>query len=234
MSKNIKIKRRNNNKILKWTANLAYIIGLITTDGYVSVDKRHIIFTSIDKQLLKTVLFCLNNKNKISTNLPNGIGKKVYYRLQIGDVVLYDFLVKIGLFPNKSLTIGQLRIPNKYFPDFLRGHLDGDGSIIYYKDKFNIIKNPKYIYDRLFVYFISASRRHMLWIQKIIYKLKKIKGSIQKQIFKAQKGKHFLFRLKFSTKEAKIILNWIYYKKNLPCLLRKFTIAKPFIISVKK
>lgn len=226
----IDMKRREQREIIKWSSNLAYIICLITTDGYVSIDKRHIVFTSIDKQLLETVLLCLKKTNKISINLPNGIGKKIYYRLQIGDVTLYDFLIKTGLFPNKSLTIKKLNIPKKYFSDFLRGHLDGDGSIIFYKDHYNTYLNPKYIYDRLFVYLLSASKNHIKWLQNIIHRLKKIKGSIQERISNTQISKLPTYRLKYSTKEAKIFLNWIYYKNGLPCLLRKYNIAKPFLL----
>lgn len=221
--------RRKQARTIKWTPNLAYIVGLITTDGNLSKDNRHIIFTSTDKQLLRTVNYSLKKKNKIFTYFPNKIGKKAFYRLQVGDVILYDFLISIGLFPNKSLTLGKLKVPAKYFSDFLRGHLDGDGSIIYYKDRYNTYLNPKYIYDRLFVYFISASKNHILWLRNLIYKLKEVKGSFQQLKNKTQKGKNYNYRIKFSTKEAKIILNWIYYRNSLPCLLRKYQIAKPFL-----
>ena len=37
-----------------WSAELAYAVGLIATDGCLSKDKRHIDFTSKDKELIKT------------------------------------------------------------------------------------------------------------------------------------------------------------------------------------
>lgn len=212
----------------KWNHNLAYAIGLITTDGNLSIDKRHISLTSTDTQLLNVFKSCLKKHNRITSNLAGNISKKPGYRVQIGDVTLYDFLLNIGLFPNKSLTLGPLRIPKIYFRDFLRGHLDGDGSIIYYRDRYNTYLNPKYIYNRLFVYFISASEKHIKWLQENVGQLVKIKGSFSKQSWKKRK-ESVIYRLKFSTKQAKIILNWIYYKPNLPCLLRKYLIAKPFL-----
>jgi hypothetical protein len=212
----------------EWNSRLAYAIGLIATDGNLSKDKRHVSLTSTDKDLLATFRDCLGKQNSISKNPRGSISLKQSYRVQFGDVVLYDWLVKIGLHENKSLTIGPLRIDKKYFRDFLRGHLDGDGSIIHYTDRYNTPINPKYIYERLFVYFISASEKHLLWLRKIIIKLKNIHGSINKRI---PKNKNYspIFVLKFSTKEAKILLNWIYYKSNLPCLIRKYKIAKPFL-----
>jgi hypothetical protein len=173
---------------------------------------------------------CLNKNNSITLNPFSKRTKKQSYKFQFGDVNFYDFLTKIGLHPNKSLTINKITIPNKYFRDFLRGHLDGDESIIFYKDRYNTHLNPKYIYDRLFVYFTSASEKHIKWIQKTIIKLKKIHGNIDCLKYKNKKTNNPIYRLKFSTKEAKIVLNWIYYKPNLPCLLRKYLIAKPFLV----
>ncbi len=103
-------------------------MGLITTDGSLSIDGYHIVLVSKDIQLLKTFKRCLNLKNKIGPR-SNGLSiKKDYHHIQLGDVMLYRRLLKIGLTPNKAKTIGKLRIPNKYFFDFLRGVFDSDGS----------------------------------------------------------------------------------------------------------
>lgn len=212
-----------------WNPNLAYAIGLITTDGNLSSDKRHISLTSSDKVLIEIFLKCLDKKNKIGLNPKSALSVKTCYRTQIGDVVFYNWLEKIGLTSNKSLTIGPLKIDERYFPDFLRGHLDGDGSIVYYIDKYNTNINKKYVYDRLFVFFRSASEKHIKWIRKEIFKLKGINGSLSFEKSKTQIGPSTITTLKFSTKEAKTLLNWIYYKKHLPCLERKYKIAEPFL-----
>ena len=212
---------------MKWSANLAYAVGMITTDGNLSSDKRHISITSTDKELLQTIKWCLNKFNPVSLNPPSSIGKKIAYRLQFSDVKLYRWLEKIGLHPNKSLTIGPLKINRKYFRDFLRGHLDGDGSIVHYLDKYLTPLNPKYIYNRLFVYFISGSKPHIEWLRNEIVKAKKIHGSFNPR---KNKSDYPTYVLKFSTKEAKVLLNWIYYKPALPCLNRKFRIAEPFLL----
>ena len=136
---------------------------------------------------------------------------------------LCNWLLKIGLTPNKSLSIEKIDIDYKYFPDFLRGNIDGDGSIIYYKDKYHTLINTNYVYDRLFVYFLSASKKYILWIQKTIQTIIKISGSVQtKGLSKNAKRDRQMYLLKFSTKEAKILLNYVYYKKNLPYLKRKY------------
>jgi len=220
-----KLQRRE----FKWDPDLAYAVGLLTTDGSLSKDGRHISLTSSDKKLIRTFLKCLHKTNKISLNPRSKLSKKTCYRTQIGDVVFYDWLKKIGLSPNKSLIIGALKIDKKYFPDFLRGHLDGDGSVIYYKDTYNTKIKEKYVYERLFVLFRSASKKHIEWMRKVIYKLKCVHGSLSFSRSKTQIGQSKMSTLKFSTKESKILLNWIYYKQNLPCLDRKYKIGKKFL-----
>ena len=212
-------KQRLVRKDFPWSSNLAYVVGLIATDGNLSSDKRHVSLTSCDLNLCKIFLGCLNKSNRPTLNPPSAISRKNCYRVQIGDVVFYNWLLKIGLTPNKSLSIEKIDIDYKYFPDFLRGNIDGDGSIIFYKDKYNTALNTNYVYDRLFVYFLSASKKYIMWIQKTIQTIINISGSIQNK----RSGKNAMryrpmYLLKFSTKEAKILLNYFYYKKNLPCL----------------
>lgn len=215
----------------RFSSRLAYAIGLITTDGCLYSDRRHISFTSADKQLIETFNKCLGKTNRITINPRSSLSKTDSYRVQIGDVNLYGWLIKIGLSPNKSLNVGPIKIPDKYFADFLRGHLDGDGSIIKYEDRYLQHLNPKYIYQRLFVYFLSASKEHIIWLRKSIRSLTDLSGSLNKKISKSQKGKHQPYVLKFSTKEAKKLLNWIYYRPHLPCLIRKYLIAKEFLVN---
>lgn len=213
----------------KWNPEFAYAVGLIATDGYLSSDKRHISFTSTDLELIRTFKKCLKLTNIITKDSKSSISKKQAYRIQFGNVKLYNYLLTIGLTTNKSLTINKLNIPNDFFPDFLRGSIDGDGSIIYYKDSYNTKYNPKYVYDRLFVYLISASNKHIKWLQYKIIKMINIHGSVNKILSKSQRSKTPIYRLKFSTKEAKVLLNWIYYKRKLPYLVRKHEKAKPFL-----
>jgi len=156
----------NNCKACVWTSELAYAIGLLTTDGNLSSDKRHISLTSSDKQLLLTFRKCLNLTNKITKNANGSFAKKQSYRIQFGNVLFYRWLITIGLMPRKTSRLVQIKIPDNFLRDFLRGHLDGDGSIVVYEDRYNTFKDPKYVYNRLYVNFLSASQRHIDWISK--------------------------------------------------------------------
>ncbi len=133
---------------------------------------------SSDVELLRTFKKCLKLSNQITRSKNDGWAKKPCYRIQFGNVQFYRWLIRVGLFPNKTYTIGKLKIPDEYFPDFLRGHLDGDGCISTYKDYYNTFKNPKYIYTRLWVRFMSASKIHIDWIRKTIFRLISKKGHV--------------------------------------------------------
>jgi len=204
-----------------WTPELAYIIGLIATDGCLSSDGRHITFTSCDKQLVETFKRILKPENKISKTDTRAL------RVQFSDIQFYKWLLSIGLTPAKSHTIGKISVPKEFFRDFIRGHLDGDGSITTYIDKYNTFKNQKYIYERLFVRFISASKKHILWLQENIINEFGVKGRIHKsKIYKPSKVPIYI--LKFMKKESKKLLKEIYYEKSLPCLNRKRLVASKF------
>lgn len=202
-------------KQISWSSNFAYAVGLITTDGNLSPDGRHFDFTSNDIELIETFKKCLNITNKISKKKSTYTNKYSAFRIQFGNVTLYKFLLEIGLMPNKSKKLKSLDIPDKFLFDFLRGHLDGDGSIKKYYDP--VYKNSK----RLYVNFLSASLPHILWIQKRIKKLLHINGFLRQP--------PRIYSLTYAKKDSILLLNHIYYENNLPCLNRKFIIAKEFV-----
>lgn len=199
---------------MTWSSNLAYAVGLITTDGSLSIDGRHINLTSKDIEQLETFAKILDLQNKIgikkSSFNPNG----KYFQIQFGNVKLYRFLLRIGLMPNKTKILGSLKIPDKYFADFLRGHLDGDGCTYSYWD-------PRWKSSFMFyTVFMSASKDHLKWIQEKTETLFHIKGRLTFH------GRSY-FHLRFAKGESIRLMKLIYYKSNFPCLGRKrFKIEK--------
>ena len=218
-----------------WTPKLAYIIGLLTTDGSLSKDGRHITMLSSDLQLLQTFCSCFNlPKQQIKKRLPSSFAQqytcKQSYRIQFGNVQFHYWLIKIGLHPNKTHTLKEIKIPDQYFKDFLRGWFDGDGTIYTYTDYYHTNKNPKYIYQRLYVKLCGVSIYHLKWLFKTIRRLTILKGAFQIQKSKNDRKDRVPYgEIKFSKKESIELLNWLYYKPNLPCLKRKYQIAKPYL-----
>jgi hypothetical protein len=206
----------------EWTADLAYVVGLIATDGCLSRDGRHLAITSKDWDLLETAKRCLGATVRItrSTN------PRPCYRLQWGDVVFYQWLSEVGLMPAKSLQLGPLRIPDEWFRDFLRGCIDGDGSIHTYVDRYNTSKDPAYVYIRVYVSVVSASPAFIEWLRASTRRLAQVSGDVG---LRRSPGRHDVWRLRYAKRESLALLRWIYYTPNVACLRRKRDRAEPFL-----
>lgn len=200
---------------VQWNPALAYAVGLLTTDGNLSPDGRHIDFTSKDVALIETFKQCLNLTNRITIKF-SGLGVMAHH-VQFGDVVLYQWLLDIGLMPNKSKIIGALSIPDAFFFDFLRGHLDGDGTIKNFSDP--VYPNS----ERLYVSFCSASRIHLEWLQGRIENLLSIDGFLQDGNREST--------LTFAKQDSIRLLRAMYHSSDIPCLKRKYSRAKKFLVS---
>lgn len=220
-------------KEFKWTPELAYVVGLLATDGCLSKDGRHIIMRSSDKDLLETFLTCLHSTNRIEVTINNGYSNKPCYRVQLGNVQLYKWLLKIGLFPAKTYTLGEIKISNNVFADFLRGHLDGDGTIRLYKDSYNSYRGRVYTNKRVCSFFLSASHTHIKWLYKRISNLLKIFGAII-EIKPWRENRVTLWNIKYSKHASLSLLKALYYKPGLPCLRRKERIASMILEIIPK
>lgn len=121
--------------------------------------------------------------------------------------------------PNKTKIIGSLKIPNKFFFDFIRGHLDGDGYLQKYQDP--IYHNSQ----RIYVNFYSASLKHLEWIQKRLKHLIDINGYFRKS--------GTIFKLTYAKRESLKLLPKIYPNPRVPCLKRKYKIVKSILKNKK-
>ena len=192
---------------IKWSANFAYAIGLIATDGCLS-DGRHIIMTSKDIEQLNNFLECLSITNKIGIK-SNGHGQTAFL-VQFSDVLFYRFLESIGMTQAKSLTMGELDIPNDYFIDFLRGCFDGDGCSYSYWD-------PRWKSSFMFyVSFASGSKDFINWIRKEIQQRIGITGHLS-----VSKKDHPYYQIKYAKYEGIKLVKEMYKNKKNLCLSRK-------------
>lgn len=201
--------------------HLWYTVGLIATDGNLSNDQRHIIITSKDCDFLCGVRDALKLSVKIGRKNSGSNKEKIYGSLQFGDVKFYRFLEKIGLTRKKSLTLGSLDIPDKYFVDFLRGVIDGDGNIQETVHTSN--GNTQWV-----LRIVSGSPLFLPWLKEKIERIIKIEGRLHQNPSSARKNP--LHILKFGKFAAKVILRRCYYDGAL-ALERKLKIAHKCIDS---
>lgn len=195
--------------------HLWYFVGLIATDGNLSPDKRHLVVTSKDIDHLENIrkAFSLPKVGRKSSGTTK---EKIYGVLQFGDVGFYRYLLSIGLSPNKSLTLKELSVPNKFFPDFLRGVIDGDGCI----RKWIHPSNGRTQWE---VKIVSGSPDFIDWLELQIENVYKVTGSLAVAPV-SRIRKNPLFILKFGKMAAQKILSC--YTHSTLALARKSVLAQ--------
>jgi len=218
-------RRRAHPARLGWTAELAYAVGLTATDGNLSSDGRHMSLVSKDREVVETYRRCLEASTPVRS-IRSRKGRTLY-RVQWCDRTLYDWLVAIGLMPAKSLRLGPLAIPDERFADFFRGCIDGDGSIVVYTDRYHHARRDSYVYQRLYVSLVSASRPFVEWIRATLGRLVGISGGIHDSRRRARRP---IFVLRYAKTESLRLLKWMYYSTEVPCLARKRIKAEPFLV----
>jgi DNA-binding transcriptional regulator WhiA len=193
---------------IKWSANFAYAVGLLVSDGCLYNDGRHLSFVSKDEEQIKNFVRCLGIKVKIGSTT-SGYKNKKALRVQFGDVLFFAFLQGIGIHPRKSKTISEVTIPQNYFFDFLRGSFDGDGTFYSYWDK---RWRSSYMY---YLEFISASQKHIEWLRNTLNDELGVKGHV------TTSARSSAYQLKYAKKEALAIIKKMYYNRRVVCLSRK-------------
>lgn len=193
---------------MKWTKKLAYCVGLLLSDGHLSKDGRHLDLTSKDIEQLQTFKNCLGLTVKIGSKSTGRTGEPKIPRIQFGNVNLYKWLLSIGFVQNKTYGVGALRIPDLYFPHFLRGFYDGDGCTYSYFD-------PRWRSSFMFyTNYVAKSEKYIKWLQKNLIRLTGAHGRI---IYTSR-----VFRLQYAKKESKIILAYMYRNADKIYLSRKY------------
>lgn len=107
----------------EWSHEMAWVLGMIITDGNLHKDRAQVSITQKDIRVLEKISEYTSSAHKIRET--NGS-----FRLTISSQVLKDDLTKLGLTPRKSLTVKFPNIPEEYLTSFIRGVFDGDGSVI--------------------------------------------------------------------------------------------------------
>jgi hypothetical protein len=106
-----------------------YLLGAFITDGCVSKKNNVVTITSVDQDWIKNIANILAPNNNIY------LYKKKYYQLNLCNKEIKQWFIENCCVPNKSLTVQLPNIPKKYISDFIRGCIDGDGTLSLYKKR---------------------------------------------------------------------------------------------------
>lgn len=120
----------NKNFFKTINASSAYILGLMAADGCISEKRNEIRFDNTDKSLIDIFYNILEIKTKISEKQKN-IRCKTLYRISFNSKEMKEDLIQLGVIPKKSLILKWINVDSQYESHFIRGYLDGDGTILY-------------------------------------------------------------------------------------------------------
>lgn len=171
-------KRKNEDFFKKWTPEMAYVLGFFTADGNMIKNKRgacFIEFYGTDRDIIEKIKILLNSNHKIGVRHMEKINEnwKTAYRLQIGSKIIFGDLLKLGLTPNKSLTLKIPTVPKEFFSHFVRGYFDGDGHVSASEYQKKDRKNKSRV---IITGFTSGSKQFLEELKQALDKYKIIKG----------------------------------------------------------
>ncbi len=134
----------NENFFSKWSNEMAYVLGLIYTDGNItdtSVKMGRLTFAQREKESVENFLNLIGADSKIlyrrREKYVNTTAGELYY-FHINSDIVYRQLLELGLTPNKSLSMTFPKIPEDYIRHFIRGCWDGDGTVYIEKRNGNL------------------------------------------------------------------------------------------------
>ncbi len=128
----------NESFFLTWSKEMAYVLGVLYTDGNLFHDTKRgtyrIAITQKQPELLNKVLKLMDCDARLRHRKQKGISGEVYF-FDIQHKKVYSDLINWGLSPNKSNTVNFPNIPQEFVRHFIRGCWDGDGSIYFESGK---------------------------------------------------------------------------------------------------
>ncbi|MCX5716068.1 MAG: hypothetical protein NTV07_04300 [Candidatus Omnitrophica bacterium] len=178
----------------QWSANMAYILGLIITDGCVS-QTGNVSLSMNEKDLLEKVRQAMDSEHKIT---PSKHQKGLYYFNFARERIVND-LANFGILPNKSMNVEFPNIPEEFMADFIRGVFDGDGSVFFEK------RSKDYPVRSSFV---SSSRN---FIVKLEEKLQEI-GLPKRVIYEQETKNGISYMFRYGHSDSKKLFNILYKK----------------------
>jgi hypothetical protein len=192
-----------------WSAEMAYLLGLIYTDGHLDPGRKldpsrktnltipRVTLTQKEPEILHKAVKLLESNAKILFRkrrvYSNTVAGELYY-FHINSESIYFDLLKLGLTPKKSLTLRFPSIPLEYVRHFIRGCWDGDGSVYIEKDT-----------NKLVASFVSGS---FDFIRGICDALER-EGFRPKTIHQ-RKGKNVSYYFKIHGKECLKLYHYFY------------------------
>jgi len=192
-----------------WTPEMAYVLGYWWADGYMyikpSTGAHEIEFASIDREHLQLIadIIGINYHMRLVSKTSN------CYEITYCSKEMYRDLEALGGTPRKSRTISMPSISSELLPHFIRGFVDGDGTLSWNG-------------DRPILQIYSASTELLTGMGRAIEAM----TGIPAPQLASNRDRYYI---KWSTIRAKCLAAWLYVEHPGLVLARKSVIAAHFL-----
>lgn len=115
----------NENFFKVWTHEMAWVLGLFVTDGHVNKKYNSIYFSQKDERILKLIAEYMKADYVLA---PTGPTRSTPL-LIVNSKEIKQNLEVLGIIAHKSLTVPFPNVPEEFLASFVRGVIDGDGSV---------------------------------------------------------------------------------------------------------
>lgn len=192
-----------------WTPEMAYVLGYWWADGCMYLKPcttaHEVRFASNDREHLETVAQVVGAKydiRKVSVTANT-------YVVSFCSKEMFRDLEALGGSPHKSRTIGFPPVPSELLPHFVRGVVDGDGTV-----SWNAGKPIVQIY--------SGSQA---FLEALAVAVERGTGIPAPNLSKNREN----WYIKWSTMRAKCLVAWLYFDHPGIAMERKAAIAAQFV-----
>lgn len=196
-----------------WSPEMAYVLGLLITDGCISKVKNgsyRIRLCLNDKELLEKVAKTMGSSQPIT---PSKYQAGLYLFL-FGRKRIAQDLITLGVVPRKSLVLKFPDVPKVYLREFIRGIFDGDGSVYFDTRSKNCPVRSK---------FCSGSKDFIHGLEVSLQSLGMPKRNIYEQ--KTKNGTCYMFR--YGHEDSKKLFAALYIgARNELFLERKYSLFR--------
>lgn len=192
-----------------WSPSMAYVLGYWWADGYMRVKRSttaHIIeLSSVDCQHLQLIAQTIGGNYDYRKIKAQGN----CYGVEFCSKEMYYDLLALGGMPNKSNAISFPPVPAELLVHFVRGFVDGDGTLAWNGDRpiLQIYSGSRYLLERMA---LAVEEQTGIPAPNVI-------------------ANRSLWNIKWSTIRAKCLAAWLYIEHPGLALDRKAAIAADFV-----
>ncbi len=186
----------NENFFHNWSKEMAYVLGLILTDGNIGTDDAQISITMKEGYLLKNIKKILKSEHPVKSKKNTDMYYFGFCRKKMSDK-----LFELGITSNKSLKVNFPDVPDKFLSHFIRGVFDGDGCVFF---EARSKKSP------LRVSFVSGSKAFMTALES---KLHSHAGLHKRNIYKRH-AKNMSYSIRYGHNDSLRFFDYIYAGAN--------------------